>query len=62
MSLWAHLKRDKLIALEFFDPACTTSARLLDGPSMEKKALNMKYFLFRPTNSTTSHDPSCRST
>ena len=44
MSSWVHLNRDKLIEWEFFHPACTTQTRLLDGPSMEMKILNMKYF------------------
>ena len=47
MSSWAHLNRDKLIAWEFFHPACITSARLLDGqlmrPMLFKKSWNLFY-------------------
>ena len=45
MFSWAHLNTDKLIAWEFFHPACTTSARSLDGSSMEMKTINIKYCL-----------------
>ena len=43
MPSWAHLKIT--FAWEFFHRACSTSARILGGSSMETKTLKMKYFL-----------------
>ena len=41
-----HLNRDKLITWEFFHPACTTSARLLDGPPMRPMLFKKFWDLF----------------
>ena len=57
ISYWADLRKDKLITWEFFHLACTTSVRLLDGPSKETKAWTWNEF-FCPVNSTVLFDPS----